>query len=90
MVEIEGKQYDLKPISARAYTKCMSREDLKGQGETAYIIAILSQSLKADDGSSPTEDQLWEQPMRVINKLNVEACKLNGIGQETQADAEKN
>ena len=96
MIEIDGKQYELVEISARKYQALINRmekefgDNWQAKGGAQIAVIMLGSSLKAEDGTFPTEDALWELPMRILNKLSAEATKLNGLSAESQAELEKN
>lgn len=96
MVEINGKSYELVELSARKYKALMARmekdfgENWQSKGGIDLGVIMLASSLKSADGVSPSEDDLWDLPMRRLNELTAEATKLNGMDSKSEAAAEKN
>jgi hypothetical protein len=96
MLIIGEKTYNLVEITGRKYQALMDRftkefgEEWHGKGGILMTSILLAACLKADDGTSPTEDEVLDQPIRVINALSREAMVLNGITAESQAQTEKN
>ena len=96
MIEINGKQYKLVDLTARKYQSLMDRmqselgEDWQGKGGLKVSVIMLSSCLKSEDGAYPSEDDLWDLPIRTLNTLGGEALEMNGMVPAVQSVVEKN
>ena len=101
MIDIDGKTFKLTELSGRRYERLLVDLEKKfGDAWQANVssgaknirvgVAVLSASLQADDGSFPSEDAIWDLPIKKINLLSKEAMSLNGLTDEEEAKLVKN
>ena len=99
MIKINKKKYELVELSAREYQKLMDEihkqfgdgwQEKAEQHGVRLSILMLMGCLRAEDGSQPTEDELWDQTIKTIQQLGKQVREMNGLGVEQQAALEKN
>lgn len=99
MVEINGKQYELVELTARQYQQLMDDihsqfgsnwQDQAEQNGVKLSILMVRGCLRATDKSAPTEDEVWDLPIKQILALGRQAREINGLVEEKQQALEKN